>query len=91
MESLNRIRQAGTRYERTITFAIQALIVASMVAFSLETLPNLSQSARVGLRYFEIFSVLVFTVEYIVRLVRAENRIRFVTSFFGIIDLLAIV
>lgn len=90
MELLKKIRQVGAHYERAITFAIQALIVTSMVAFSLETLPDLSQTAGVGLRYFEIFSVVIFTVEYIVRLVLAENRIRFVTSFFGIIDLLAI-
>lgn len=84
------LRRLGERFDRPITFGIQGLIVASMVAFSVETLPDLNQSFRTALQVFEILSVVIFTVEYLARLIAAENKIRFVTSFFGVVDLLAI-
>ncbi len=84
------LRTLGERFDRPITFGIQGLIVASMIAFSLETLPNLSPSFRTYLEIFEVISVAVFTVEYLIRLIAAENKVRFITSFFGVIDLVAI-
>lgn len=69
---------------------IQTLIVLSIVAFTVETLPGLSKETRSALRIFEIAVILVFTVEYLARLYVAQNRLRFVFSFYGIIDLLVI-
>ena len=63
----------------------------SLVSFSLETLPNLEPGYRTVLRGIEIVTVILFTIEYILRIVVAQNRIRFLFSFYGIIDLLAIV
>lgn len=84
------VRVLGERFDRPFTFGIQGLIVASMIAFSLETLPGLSPSFRAMLEAFEVISVAIFTVEYLVRLIAAKNRVRFITSFFGMIDLFAI-
>ena len=53
-------------------------------------LVTLSESTKNALATFEIVSVLIFTVEYISRLIFADNKFKFVFSFFGIIDLLAI-
>lgn len=61
---------------RSIEFAIQLLIVLSLVTFSLETLPDLSRATRSILHGFEVFTVAVFTVEYIWRLVTAPQRMR---------------
>lgn len=69
---------------------IQLLIVVSLVTFSIETLPNLSESARWWLRAIEIVTVAIFTVEYLLRVIVADNKWKFVFSFFGIVDLLAI-
>jgi voltage-gated potassium channel len=69
---------------------IQALIVLMLVAYSLETLPNLSYESRAALEWFELLAISVFTVEYVLRLLVADNKLGFVFSFFGIIDLLAI-
>lgn len=70
--------------------AIQCLIVLSLVAFAVETLPNLSPMWKSALRWFEIFVVVVFTLEYLARVFVAENKPKFIFSFFGIVDLLAI-
>ena len=73
-----------------IEFAIQAIIVLSLLAFALETLPRLTSEQRQQLRLFEIASVVVFTVEYLVRAVLARRARAYLLSFFGIVDLLAI-
>lgn len=69
---------------------IQVLVVLNMVAFAFETLPTLSEGWRQVLWYFEVFSVAVFTIEYGFRFWLARPRWKYVTSFYGIVDLLAI-
>ena len=76
---------------RAFDLFIQFLIVTSLVTFSIETIPNVSDTARWWLRMIEIACVVVFTIEYIARLVVADSKPGFVFSFSGIIDLLAIV
>jgi len=75
---------------RNFDFAIQALIVISLVTFSIETLPHLSESTRYWLRVVEIVTVTIFTIEYILRVFFANPKREFVFSFFGIVDLLSI-
>jgi voltage-gated potassium channel len=75
---------------RWFLWLIQILIVLSIAAFTVETLPSLPADLRGALRAFEVFAIGIFTVEYLLRLWMAENRRRFVFSFFGIIDLLVI-
>jgi len=69
---------------------IQALILLSLISFSLSTLPGLSDNTKYILQYFEVFSVAVFTVEYLLRIYVADNKWGYIKSFIGIIDLLAI-
>ncbi|MCG7928937.1 MAG: ion transporter [Candidatus Thiodiazotropha lotti] len=75
---------------RAFDLIIQFLIVVSLISFSIETIPGLTDTQLSVLRHIEIFCVVVFTVEYISRIIVASNRIKFIFSFFGIIDLLAI-
>ncbi len=56
----------------------------------METIPNLKPQTRVILQSIEVFSVMVFTIEYIMRIYIAGNKLKFVFSFIGIIDFLAI-
>ncbi|MEQ5833760.1 ion transporter [Marinobacter sp. NFXS9] len=69
---------------------VTLLIVYSVLSFSLQTLPDLAQEDRQFLRYSEYAVVGIFTAEYLARLYAAERPLRFIFSFFGIIDLLAI-
>jgi len=69
---------------------IQAVILLSLVDFALETLPHLSPTQRRLLEWFEVFSVAVFTVEYVVRVVGARSPVKYLLSFYGIVDLVAI-
>jgi voltage-gated potassium channel len=78
------------KLSRWFGFFIQALILISLITFSVETLPNLKPHTRTILRAIEIFCVVVFTVEYILRIYVADSKPRFIFSFFGLIDLVAI-
>lgn len=84
------VEQNDTLLGRTFDFSIQLLIIFSLITFSIETLPDLRPATRRYLNIFEIVTVSIFTAEYIVRLVVADNKTQFATSFFGVIDLLAI-
>jgi voltage-gated potassium channel len=75
---------------RRIAFIIQGLILASAVAIAVETLPNLPPPVHLSLVVFEYAVVSLFTVEYALRLWAAPNRLRYATSFFGLIDLMSI-
>lgn len=84
------IEQDDTLLGRAFDLCIQLLIVLSLIAFSIETLPDLSPIIRHYLYIFEVVNVAIFTAEYITRLAVAGSKLRFATSFFGVIDLLAI-
>lgn len=76
---------------RVFNLVIQVLIVLSIINLSLDTLPNLDPRYAPWLRHFEEFFVFVFTIEYILRVLATSPRRKYVLSFFGMIDLLAIV
>lgn len=84
------VEESDTPLGRAFDLFIQALIVLSLISFSIETLPNLSESAQSWLRGFEIFSVGVFSIEYLLRVYVATPRSRYIFSFFGIVDIVAI-
>lgn len=69
---------------------IQFLIILSLITFSIDTLPDLSLEDKKRLNIIESITVILFTIEYIARIVVADHKLRFVFSFFGLVDLLAI-
>lgn len=91
MPTLKRIvEEHDTLWGQAFDFTIQFLIVISLVTFSIETLPDLSDPVREFVRQVEVLTVLVFTAEYLLRLYVADRKWSFIFSFFGMIDLLAI-
>lgn len=81
-------RQSRTGYY--VQIFIQVLIILSVISFTVETLPDLDPTLLRYLHYFEVFAIVIFTIEYLLRLYLAEKKLKFVFSFFGIIDLLVI-
>lgn len=91
MELLKEIvLRSDTNKGRAFDLIIQALIVISLVSFSIETLPGLSDETYSLLAGIEFFVVIVFTVEYLLRIIVTEKKIAYIFSFYGLIDLLAI-
>lgn len=84
------IEETDTQLGLLFDLSIQVLIIASVVTFSIETLPNLDQDILKILAALELTFISIFTFEYILRYLVAERKTKFVFSFWGIIDLLAI-
>ena len=91
LEHLRRIvEETDTRVGWWFDVVVQCLIVISLISFSIDTLPDLSEAARRALWITEAVTVVLFTVEYLLRIIVAKRKLRFVFSFFGLIDLMAI-
>ena len=86
----NIVIENNTKSGRRFDLITQALIILSLVSFSFETLPNLDDGTKELLNTFEIISVFLFSLEYLLRVFLNKNPFRYIFSFFGIIDLLAI-
>lgn len=84
------IERTDTKLGRAFDLTIQFLIVLSLITFSIETLPDLTQDQKLILWYLEIGTVAIFSIEYILRVVVSDNRLKFIFSVQGLIDLLAI-
>jgi voltage-gated potassium channel len=84
------VEQTDTPAGKAFDLFVLVLILTSLVTFSLETLPDLTPQFRRVLDIIEIVTVSIFTIEYALRILVADTRLRFVTSWYGIIDLFAI-
>ena len=84
------IEDNTTKWGRIFDYFIQILILISLISFSVETLPKNSIETKKILLIIEIFCVSIFTIEYILKVYVAERRLKYIFSFYGIIDLLAI-
>ncbi len=87
---INRDSSGHVRFYPWLDLALQALIFANLITLAVETLPDLSDRSRQALEMFEIFSIAIFTIEYLVRCALSRPMLGYAGSFFGLIDLLSI-
>lgn len=86
----NALERPRNRYFLLINYALGVVTAASVLAVILETVPNLSQYHSV-FSMIEYIAVGIFLTEYLVRVYGSKSRTKYVFSFFGIIDFLAII
>jgi len=84
------IEETDTTAGRLFDLSIQVLIAISIISFTIETLPNLPARTTTTLHIIEVLVVTLFTIEYILRIIVAEKKIKHIFQFSTIIDLLAI-
>jgi voltage-gated potassium channel len=90
-ERIRKIVEDNTsRKGKFFDYFIQVLILSSLVAFAIETLPNNSKQTIKLLEGFEIICIAIFTIEYSLRIYVAKKPLKYIFSFYGIIDFLAI-
>lgn len=75
---------------RAFDWSLLALILWSIATFTVETIPDLENATVRFLWYSEVVITALFTVEYAVRIWIAERTWRYVFSFNGLIDLVAV-
>lgn len=84
------IFEADTKAGRNFDIALLFAIILSIIVVVLESVGEIREKFGSYLRILEWFFTIIFTIEYLLRLWTVPNRLRYATSFFGIIDLLSI-
>lgn len=79
-----------SRAGRTFDVILIGMIVASVAAVMIDSVPSLGARHGDALRRLEWFFTIAFTVEYCLRLYSAENRRGYAFSFYGLIDLVSV-
>jgi voltage-gated potassium channel len=70
---------------------IYGLIIVNLVLMVVESEPNLDEDIIILLGYFELFSIIIFSLEYIYRTTLAiKSKSSYNLTFFGLVDLFAI-
>ena len=92
--------ESGDRWSRVFDIFLVSLISLNVLAIILESVESLDIAFRLGFRIFEIISVLIFTIEYVLRVWIADlkvksktalgARIRYIFTPMALIDLIAI-
>jgi len=90
----------GSKVNLIFDYFIIVLIILNVIAIALDTLTGLSPDFQKALKIFEIISIGIFTIEYLMRLYVSDithpskskitSVFKFIISPFGLIDLLAI-
>jgi voltage-gated potassium channel len=93
-------KDVRTKAERAFVLGMSTLIVLNVVAVVLETEPALYRSHEEAFAWFETFSVVVFTIEYLLRVITCTGvaefrgallgRLKFISRPLSLVDLLAI-
>ena len=85
------IFEAETRTGRAFDLVLIAAILMSVTVVVLSSVASVAARHATLLMVLEWFFTILFTVEYFARLSCLQHPVRYAKSFFGIIDLLAIV
>lgn len=83
------IFEAETTLGKRFDVLLIILILLSIIAVMLESVEPIQTKLGSILTILEWVITITFTIEYIVRIIIVHNSFKFITSFFGIIDLLS--
>lgn len=84
------IFEADTRAGKQFDIALLVVIVLSVMTVILESVPQIRAYDFHLLAVLEWVFTLMFTAEYVLRLICVKRPLRYACSFFGLIDLLSI-
>ena len=84
------IFEADTPAGKAFDIVLLGLIAISVVSVMLESVTTIQQKWGLTLQVVDWCITILFTIEYVARLACVARPLRFATSFFGIVDLLAI-
>lgn len=84
------IFEADTPSGKTFDLLLLVFIILSVVAVLIDSVPSIHRSHGDFLLQAEWFFTILFTLEYFLRIVASSKPSKYIFSFYGIIDLLAI-
>ncbi|SMP11624.1 voltage-gated potassium channel [Flavobacterium hercynium] len=75
---------------RMFDLVLLGLILLSVLLVMMDTVQGISQKFHTQLLIFEWIITVFFTIEYILRVISIQKPVKYIFSFYGIIDLLAV-
>jgi membrane protein YdbS with pleckstrin-like domain len=84
------VLEGHTPLAKFIDILLLLAILASVVCIILESVPSIHSRYEYVLLFVEWVFTIIFTLEYLIRFVCAKNQVKFIFSFFGIIDLISV-
>ena len=75
---------------RMFDLVLLGLILLSVILIMMETVQGINQKYHAQLIICEWIITVFFTIEYVLRIISIQKPIRYVFSFYGIIDLMAV-
>jgi len=84
------IFEADTKPGKTFDITLLILIILSVVAVMLDSVESLYSKYHLEFLRVEWILTILFTIEYVARLVSVRKPWKYVISFYGVIDLLSI-
>lgn len=79
-----------TRAGKVFDVLLIVAIVGSVLTMLLDSLPSLPERAHRAFFVLEWVFTVLFTIEYVARLWCAADRLRYAKSFYGVVDVLAV-
>ncbi len=87
----NIIFESDTKPAKTFDLVLLVVILISVALVILESIPEFRVKYGKGLHLAEWIITGIFTLEYILRILVARNPFKYVTGFYGVIDLLSVI
>ena len=84
------IFESDTRAGRLFDVILLLVIIVSVLIVIIDSVQDMAREHRTAFMVMEWFFTLLFTAEYAARLWSVERPLRYALSFFGIVDLLAV-
>lgn len=69
---------------------IQFLILLSISLLALETMPSVRKRYIDSFHIIEIIFTVIFTFEYLARVFASQKKLKFIFSFYGLVDLISV-
>lgn len=85
------IFEADTRHGKIFDVSLLVIILVSVGLVILESVPIIRDNYQQTLKILEWIITIIFTLEYIVRIVIVRKPFRYIFSFYGIIDFLSVI
>ncbi len=89
---LNVMDNPNTKFGKYISITLLFLIYISVTQVVIEVrFPNFVEEFSLIFKFIEYFILLIFTIELFVRIIFDKKRWKYIFSFYGIVDLLAVI
>lgn len=82
--------EADTTLGKTFDVVIICLILLSIIVVALDSVKSIRDQFGTQILYVEWFFTVLFSIEYLLRIIAVKRPVRYILSFYGLIDLFAI-